>query len=236
MLFYVFILFFSSFTFSWFFRWSFRRKALLQISHRNVLVCEWINTCLFNLNLEVNFLSQPWGFVSIRRAMLMMMVKYFLPAILHSNGVSPVWVYSCCFSLPGLENVLKHSSQAWAVWTTLTPPTSSSLSYRSSEYSGEPSENWPKSSSCSALSEGLSIMVRRWGKVEVFWCQLRVCLLPTEVCPRHRIPQSNCWLCCCSWLRCPQGDQAKTPLLPPHNLNSKSKYYQYNFISSSWIS
>ena len=46
-------------TFSWFLRWSLRLKALLQISHRNVLVWEWINTCLFSLNLEVNFLSQP---------------------------------------------------------------------------------------------------------------------------------------------------------------------------------
>ena len=100
---------------------------------------------------------------------------YSLPVILQGKGVSPVWVYSCCFSLPGLENVLKHSSQVWAVPTTL-PATSSSLSYRSSEYSGDPRENWPKSSSCSALSEGLSIIVRRWGKFRCFFlCPFMVC-------------------------------------------------------------
>ena len=69
--------FVSSLTFSWFFRWSFRRKALLQISHRNVLVCEWIKTCLFSLNLEVNFLSHPAGNISMRPEVLVLLHKYF---------------------------------------------------------------------------------------------------------------------------------------------------------------
>ena len=48
----------GSWTFSWFLRWSLRRNALWQTSQRKVFVWLWIRMCRFNLNFDVNFLSQ----------------------------------------------------------------------------------------------------------------------------------------------------------------------------------
>ena len=64
----------GSWTFSWFLRWSLRRNALWQTSQRKVFVWLWIRMCRFNLNFDVNFLSQS-GRKSLSKTYSMQFVK-----------------------------------------------------------------------------------------------------------------------------------------------------------------